>query len=50
LKYRDEIENLNPDIGLRELIHDHPEDIREVELETSSILHDIDNWTITLGN
>ena len=43
IKYRDKVERLNPDIGLRELIHNHPEDIMEVELETSNILKDIDN-------
>ncbi len=43
LKYREKIKNLNPDIGLRELIHNHPEDISEIEVETSSILQDIDD-------
>lgn len=41
-KYRQELANLNPEIGLRELIHDHPEDILEVNLDSSSILEDID--------
>lgn len=41
-KYREEVAHLNPQIGLRELIHNHPGDILEVELESSSILEDID--------
>ncbi len=41
-KYREEVAHLNPQIGLRELIHNHPEDILEVDLDSSSILEDID--------
>ncbi len=41
-KYRQEVADLDPEIGLRELIHNHPEDILEVELDSSSILEDID--------
>ena len=41
-KYREEIALLNPQIGLRELIHNHPEDILEVEIDSSAILEDID--------
>lgn len=41
-KYREEVAHLDPQIGLRELIHNHPEDILEVELDSSSILEDID--------
>ncbi|MCK4932558.1 MAG: nucleotidyltransferase family protein [Candidatus Aminicenantes bacterium] len=40
--YRQEVANLNPEIGLRELIHNHPEDILEVDLDSPSILEDID--------
>lgn len=43
IKYRDKVERLNLDIGLRELIHNHPEDIMEVELETSNILQNIND-------
>jgi molybdenum cofactor cytidylyltransferase len=43
MKYRAEIGQLSPDIGLRQIVHDHPEDVVEVELETSSILQDIDD-------
>ena len=42
MKYRNEVENLSPDIGLRGTVYNHPEDILEVEVETSSILQDID--------
>ena len=43
MKYREEVENLSPDIGLRGTVYSHPEDILEVEVDTSSILKDIDN-------
>ena len=42
MKYRDEVGNLSPDLGLRSLVYNHPEDILEVEVETQSILQDID--------
>jgi len=42
MKYGQEVANLNPHVGLRELIHNHPEDILEVDLDYSSILEDID--------
>lgn len=41
-KYREEVAHLNPQVGLRELIHNHPDDILEVDLDSSSILEDID--------
>ena len=44
MKYRGEIDNLNPDIGLRELLHRHTRDILEVEVANSGILRDIDEW------
>jgi len=43
MKYKEEVENLSPDIGLRGTVYSHPEDILEVEVDTSSILKDIDN-------
>ena len=43
MKYRDEVENLSPDVGLRDLVYNHPEDILEVEVETPGILGDIDD-------
>lgn len=42
IKYRKKVKNLNPDIGLRELVYNHPKDTLEVEVENPSILHDID--------
>lgn len=52
-KYRDEFENLNPEIGLRELIHNHTEDIMEVELNVSNIhqnINDMDDYKKELKN
>jgi len=43
MKYRDEVQNLSPDIGLRELVYGHPDDILEVEVEAAGILQDIDD-------
>ncbi len=42
MKYRREVENLSPDIGLRGTVYNHPEDILEVDVEASSIFQDID--------
>jgi molybdenum cofactor cytidylyltransferase len=42
LKYRDEIAALDPEIGLRELLQRHPEDILEVQIPDSTALLDID--------
>jgi len=41
-KYREEVAHLNPQVGLRELIHNHPDDILELDLNSSAILEDID--------
>lgn len=44
-KYRQEIQNLNPEIGLRELVYGHPGEILEVRVKGSSaMLRDIDDW------
>ena len=43
IKYRSEVENLDPNIGLRQLVYNHPQDTLEVEVENPSILQDIDN-------
>lgn len=43
IKYRSEVENLDPNIGLRELVYNHPEDTLEVEAGGPSILQDIDD-------
>ena len=42
MKYKDEVEQISPDVGLRALIHNHAEDILEVEVEAPGILKDID--------
>jgi len=42
MKYRDEVKQLSPDIGMHELIHNHTEDVLEVEVGTQRILNDID--------
>jgi molybdenum cofactor cytidylyltransferase len=42
IKYKKKIKSLNQNIGLRELIHKHPEDILEVKVTNGSVLQDID--------
>jgi len=42
LKFASEIRVLNPEIGLRQLMRDHPEDVLEVRTKSSRILQDID--------
>jgi len=41
-KYRDEVLALDPTDGLRRLMHAHPEDIFEAEVEDANILRDMD--------
>lgn len=43
MKYRAEVEKLSPDIGLRGVVYNYPEDVLEVEVEMPSILRDIDD-------
>lgn len=43
MKYRDEVEKLSPEVGLRGIVYNHPEDVLEVQVETPGILQDIDN-------
>jgi CTP:molybdopterin cytidylyltransferase MocA len=43
VKFRLEIQSLEPAVGLRGLLSRHPGDILGVEIEASSILQDIDN-------
>ncbi len=43
MKYREEIEALSADVGLRGTVYSHPEDILEVEVDTPSIHQDIDD-------
>ncbi|MDH5466802.1 MAG: nucleotidyltransferase family protein [Candidatus Aminicenantes bacterium] len=42
MKYKEEVENLRPDIGLRGTVYSHPEDILEVEVDTPAVIQDID--------
>ena len=42
VKYKHEVLILSPDIGLRALVHGHPEDVQEVEVDSPHILKDID--------
>ncbi len=41
-KFAEDVKNLSPDIGLRALTHKYPQDVQEVEVDTSNILKDID--------
>jgi molybdenum cofactor cytidylyltransferase len=43
MKYKQEVLDLNPDVGLRGTVYSHPEDILEVAVDTPNILQDIDN-------
>ncbi len=43
MKYRDEVENLKSEFGLRALVYNRPEDILEIKVETPSILRDVDD-------
>jgi molybdenum cofactor cytidylyltransferase len=42
LKYLNEINQINPEVGLRDLMSHHVEDILELEVNTSAVLKDID--------
>lgn len=42
LEYRDEVGTLDPAVGLRQLLINHPDDILEVEVEDEAVLKDID--------
>ena len=42
MKYREEVSGLDPNIGLRQLIRNHPEDIEEVTVDSPTIHQDID--------
>jgi molybdenum cofactor cytidylyltransferase len=41
-RYRDEIASLSPEIGLRELMRRHPDDILRVPAEDDTVLRDMD--------
>lgn len=42
LKYKEEMDRLDPQIGLRQLVYSHPADTLEVEVGTDTVLRDID--------
>lgn len=42
VKYRGEVGALDPRIGLKQLPHDHPDDVFEVKVRTAAVLRDID--------
>lgn len=43
MKYRHDVKNLNPEVGLRELVYGRPEDILEVKVDNAGILRDIND-------
>jgi molybdenum cofactor cytidylyltransferase len=43
MKYRHDVKNLNPEVGLRELVYGRPEDILEVEVDNAGIMRDIND-------
>ncbi len=42
LKYRDAVAKLSPDVGLREILLEHPDDLQHVVVEVDSIARDMD--------
>ena len=42
MRYRDEILNQYEDVGLRGLLHAHPEDVCEVEFPAPNVIDDMD--------
>jgi molybdenum cofactor cytidylyltransferase len=42
-RYREEVTALDPSIGLRQLLRDHPDDVLEVSVRTPAVLSDIDS-------
>ena len=42
MRYRDEILNHYKDVGLRGLLHAHPEDVCEIEFPTPNVIDDMD--------
>lgn len=43
VKYRREVDQLSPRVGLRGLVYSHSDDVWEVEVNTPAILRDVDN-------
>lgn len=44
LKYRDALLSLTGDKGGKSIVEAHPEDVQHVEVETASVVYDIDKW------
>lgn len=44
MKYREALLSLTGDTGGKTVISAHPEDVRQVEVETASVIYDIDKW------
>jgi len=44
LKYRDALLSLTGDRGGKSIIAAHPEDVLQVEVESASVVYDIDKW------
>lgn len=42
MRFRDEVTALNPSVGLRQLLRDHPDDVLEVPVRTPAVLMDVD--------
>lgn len=42
MRYREEIYGLDPAVGLRQLLGNHPEDVLEIEVPDAALLEDID--------
>jgi molybdenum cofactor cytidylyltransferase len=42
MSFSEEIESLDPEKGLRQLLAEHPDEVLETEVNTSSVLKDID--------
>jgi len=43
-RYREELLRLRGDVGAREIVRAHPEDVLTVAVETPAVLYDIDRW------
>jgi molybdenum cofactor cytidylyltransferase len=41
-RYREEVLGLDPELGLRQLLRAHPEDLAEVDASTGAVLRDLD--------
>ena len=42
MRFRDEVTALDPSVGLRQLLRDHPDDVLEVPVRTPAVLMDVD--------